>query len=147
MKLSTQSHSLIKSALKEAIHKLANEGHPQVTDIHFLPNREAGELFIFNDDDVLLAKACVKEWTDDGTDNFNEGVIRLLRTELGHLRESGALDELPLLKPYSFVLVDDDRETVAELLLIDDDTLLASDDLLKGLDAELDDFLKNLLGE
>lgn len=50
------------------------------------------------------------------------------------------------MKPYSFVLVDDDKETVAELLLIDDeDTLFLNDELLKGLDEELDSFLKDLL--
>ena len=50
------------------------------------------------------------------------------------------------MKPYSFTLVDGDKETVAELLLVDDDTLLLNDDeLLKGLDAELDAFLKDLL--
>ena len=32
------------------------------------------------------------------------------------------MDGLPLLKPYSFVLVDEDHEAVAELLLVDDDT-------------------------
>ena len=52
---------------------------------------------------------------------------------------------LPLLKPYSFVLVDEDRETIAEFLLIDDDTLLVNHELLEGLDEELDDFLKQLL--
>ena len=31
------------------------------------------------------------------------------------------------------------------MLLIDDDTLLVDDELLKGLDKELDEFLKNLL--
>ncbi|GAE16949.1 hypothetical protein JCM6292_3463 [Bacteroides pyogenes JCM 6292] len=50
-----------------------------------------------------------------------------------------------ILKPYSFVLVDEEKETVAELLLIDDDTLLLNDELLKGLDKELDNFLKELL--
>ena len=50
------------------------------------------------------------------------------------------------MKPYSFVLVDDDKETVAELMLVDDeDTLLLNDELLKGLDEELDAFLKELL--
>lgn len=41
--------------------------------------------------------------------------------------------------------VDEEKETVAELLLIDDDTILVNDELLKGLDKELDDFLKDLL--
>ena len=50
------------------------------------------------------------------------------------------------MKPYSFVLVDDDKETVSELLLVDDeDTMLLDDELLKGLDEELDAFLKDLL--
>ena len=42
-------------------------------------------------------------------------------------------------------LTDEEKETVAELLLIDDDTILVNDELLKGLDKELDDFLKDLL--
>ena len=50
------------------------------------------------------------------------------------------------MKPYSFVLVDDEKETVADLLLMDDnETLFLNDELLKGLDEELDAFLKDLL--
>ena len=52
---------------------------------------------------------------------------------------------MTILKPYSFVLVDDEKETIAELLLMDDDTLLVNEELLKGLDEELDSFLKELL--
>ena len=37
------------------------------------------------------------------------------------------------------------KETIAELLLLDDDTLLVNEELLKGLDEELDAFLKDLL--
>ena len=49
------------------------------------------------------------------------------------------------MKPYSFVQVDEHKETIAELLLMDDDTLLVNDELLKGLDDELNAFLKDLL--
>ena len=35
--------------------------------------------------------------------------------------------------------------TLKELLLMDDDTLLVNEELLKGLDEELDSFLKELL--
>lgn len=52
---------------------------------------------------------------------------------------------MTILKPYSFVLVDEEKETIAELLLVDDDTILVNDELLKGLDKELDEFLKELL--
>ena len=62
------------------------------------------------------------------------------------MKDEGAFDNLCLLKPYSIVRVDEDKETVAELLLMDDeDKLLLDDELLKGLDEELDAFLKDLL--
>ena len=61
------------------------------------------------------------------------------------MKNQGAFDKLTIMKPFSFVLVDDDKETIAELLLLDDDTLLVNEELLKGLDEELDAFLKDLL--
>lgn len=61
------------------------------------------------------------------------------------MKDAGDFDKVSILKPYSFVLVDEDKETVTELLLVDDDTMLVNDELLKGLDKELDDFLKELL--
>ena len=64
---------------------------------------------------------------------------------LCRMKDAGDFDKVTILKPYSFVLVDEEKETVAELLLIDDDTILVNDELLKGLDKELDDFLKDLL--
>ena len=70
---------------------------------------------------------------------------RIFRTVLCRMKENGSFDKLTILKPYSFVLVDEDKETISELLLVDDDTLLVNDELLKGLDKELDDFLKDLL--
>ncbi len=46
----------------------------------------------------------------------------------------------------NILVVDDEKETVAELLLMDEEeTMLLSDELLKGLDEELDTFLKELL--
>jgi len=110
------------------------------------PKQETGELVIFNDDDEELARTIIDEWVDDDSNDFYTEVEGLLHSELTALKEEGIFDNLNLLKPYSFVLVDDEKETVADLLLIDDeDTLLLSGELLKGLDEELDAFLKDLL--
>ena len=68
-----------------------------------------------------------------------------MRSVLCRRKEAVDFEKITILKPYSFVLVDEEKETVAELLLIDDDTILVNDELLKGLDKELDDFLKELL--
>ncbi len=147
MKMSEQSRASIVSALKTALCRYTSEGDETVvTDIHLQPNSESGELIIFDDDDQELSRTIINEWIEYESDDFYTVVEPILRAEVEALKESGKLEKLCLMKPYSFVLVDEDKETVAELLLVDeDDTLLLNDELLKGLDEELDAFLKDLL--
>lgn len=146
MKLSAQSQSLIESAIKEAVCQLSgNNEQTIVTDIHILPKQDSGELYIFNDDEEELSKVIVEEWIENDTEDFSQNVERILRATLNKLKEAGVFDNLTLLKPYSVVLVDEEKESITDLLLMDDDTVLVNDELLKGLDEELDDFLKKLL--
>ncbi len=147
MKISETSHTALVAALKEALRRyMGNEENAAVTDIHLQPRQDSGELLLFNDDDEELARTVVAEWSDYVGDDFYTQTEHLLRSLLVKLKEEGAFNQLNLLKPYSFVLVDEDKETVAELLLLDEeDTLLLSEDLLKGLDEELDAFLNDLL--
>lgn len=147
MKMSEQSRASIVSALKTALCRYTSEGDETVvTDIHLQPNSESGELIIFDDDDQELSRTIINEWVEYESDDFYTVVEPILRAEVEALKESGKLEKLCLMKPYSFVLVDEDKETVAALLLVDeDDTLLLNDELLKGLDEELDAFLKDLL--
>ena len=147
MKMSEQSRASIVSALKTALCRYTSEGDETVvTDIHLQPNSESGELIIFDDDDQELSRTIINEWVEYESDDYYTVVEPILRAEVEALKESGKLEKLCLMKPYSFVLVDEDKETVAELLLVDeDDTLLLNDELLKGLDEELDAFLKDLL--
>ena len=147
MKMSEQSRASIVSALKTALCRYTSEGDETVvTDIHLQPNSESGELIIFDDDDLELSRTIINEWVEYESDDFYTVVEPILRAEVEALKESGKLEKLCLMKPYSFVLVDEDKETVAELLLVDEDeTLLLNDELLKGLDEELDAFLKDLL--
>ena len=146
MKLSQQSLSAIEKAIQKAVNKYA--GLPEqsiVTDIHLQPNQNSGDLIIFDDEDKELACINIKEWTNDDSDDFYEEMQHMLQTLLSKLKEEGTFDRLAIMTPYNFVLVDEDKETVAELLIVDDDTLIVNDDLLKGLDEELDTFLKDLL--
>ena len=146
MKLSQQSLSAIEKAIQKAVNKYA--GLPEqsiVTDIHLQPNQNSGDLIIFDDEDKELACISIEELANDDSDDFYEEMQHILQTLLSKLKEEGTFDRLPIMTPYNFVLVDEDKETVAELLIIDDDTLIVNDDLLKGLDEELDTFLKDLL--
>ena len=146
MKLSQQSQSLIEATIRKAIGRFPC-GCEQtiVTDFHLQPISGSGELFIFDDNDDELACAIIEEWlTYDGAD-FYKDVERALHTALNKMKEDKAFDTISVIQPYSFVLVDEDKETITDLLLVDDDTLLVNEELLKGLDEELDNFLKELL--
>lgn len=146
MKLSQQSLSTIEKAIQKAVSKyVCGCEQTTVTDIHFQPDQSSGQFIIFNDDDEELANVMIEEWTTYEEDDFMEQVEPSLRSILNKMKDAGSFDKITILSPYSFVLVDEDKETIAELLLVDDDTLLVDDDLLKGLDKELDDFLKELL--
>ena len=52
---------------------------------------------------------------------------------------------MSILKPFSLVLEDDDKETIAELYVVDDDTVIIDDELMAGLDKDLDDFFAQLI--
>lgn len=147
MNVSEKTRTAISSSIKEALCRyVTGDENSFVTDIHLQLKQESGELLIFNDDDEELARTIIDEWVDCDTDDFLSEVEPILRSEIVALNDQGYFEKLSLLKPYSFVLVDDDKETVSELMLIDDDdTLLLNEELLKGLDEELDAFLKDLL--
>ena len=145
MKLSQSSYSLIESSLKKAINKLLQvKEQPIISDI-YLQVTAAGEFVVYDDNDQEFARATITEWVDCQEDVLIKESQELLTKLLNKQNGSGAFNQLPLLKPYSFVLVDEEKETIADLLLMDDDTMLLSEGLLQGLDEELDAFLKDLL--
>ena len=147
MNLSPQSIATVQAFLANALGKYAvKESASVITDIYLQPQLTTGALVVLNDDDEVLAKTVVQEWVNPVYEDFYEGAEADLRKVLADIQQAGELDKLCLLKPYSFVLVDEDKETLADLLLVDDaETLFLSDELLKGLDEELNTFLKDLL--
>lgn len=149
MKLSTQSHNSIVSAIQEALGNYSlNKEENQVTDFYLQPDFLSGKLVLFDDEEVELACVIVDEWVEANPEDFYSDVEFSLKKVLNRLRELGVLENLKVLKPYSFVLVDQEKETVADLLLVDDEeTLFLNDELLKGLDDELNAFLKDLMEE
>jgi len=116
-----------------------------LTDIHLQVKADSGELLAFNDDDEELTRCVVEQWMDNGDEDFYEEITPVLRQCIQNMKDT--LENLSLLKPYSFVLVDEDKETLCDLYLVDDETVIVDGELLKGLDEDLDDFLKKLLEE
>ncbi len=142
MPLSTQTQESLKNAIKEMAKNFITAEETTVTDFHIFVNGENGDLTIYNDDDKPLARVHIKEWENSNDEKLFE---KVLRGELSKMQEEGVFDSINIVKPYSFVLVDEEKEAIVDLLYIDDDTLILSEDLLKGFDEEMNDFLKHLL--
>lgn len=142
MPLSTQTKENLKQAITEMAKSFITAEETAVTDFHMYINGDTGTLFIYNDDDKELARVHIREWEQTHDEKIFE---KELRGELGKMQQEGIFDSINIVKPYSFVLVDDDKEAIVDLLYIDDDTLILSEDLLKGFDEEMDEFLKQLL--
>jgi hypothetical protein len=147
MRLSESSFQGIKALIVDALKEFQRpQEQSVVTDIHIMPIRETGEVTV-SDDDRDLATTQLPDLAEIPEDIFYEVMEKALRRILRDIDEVQPLESLAIWKPFSFVLVDDDRETVAELMLFDDDNTLLSQSLMQGLDEELDSFLKDLLAE
>ena len=146
MKATSQTIQQIERALRKIAAKYPLGREDLVlTDIHLQVKADSGELLAFNDDDEELTRCVVEQWMDNGDEDFYEEITPVLRQCIQNMKDT--LENLSLLKPYSFVLVDEDKETLCDLYLVDDETVIVDGELLKGLDEDLDDFLKKLLEE
>ena len=116
MKLSQQSLSIIESAIQKAVAKYTcNCEQTAVTDIHLQPDQTSGQLNVYNDDDEELANIMIEEWATYEGDDFLENVEPSLRNILCRMKDAGDFDKVTILKPYSFVLVDEEKETVCRI--------------------------------
>ena len=147
MKVSKESFTQIESAIQEALAPNKKSEQGIVTDIHLMISGDSGELTILDDDDQELGKVIIPEWVDNRDENFELGCQQVLTNKLQRMKEEKAFEDLDLVKPYSFILLNDDKETLADLLLIDDQNIILSDELLAGWESDLDSFLERLMEE
>ena len=116
-----------------------------LTDIHIRITQESGELMAFDDDDNEITRTIIEQWIDNKDDDFYEQIPSIIRRCIQKQKE--LVDNMAILKPYSFVLEDDDKEPLGELYVVDDDTVIIDSELMEGLDKDLDDFFDKLLKE
>ena len=144
MKPTEQTIQQIERAIRKIAQKFpADEETSILTDIHLRASQDSGELLAFDDDDQEINRCVIEQWIDNKDENFYDSVTIILRNELK--RNNKIIDNMGILKPYNFVLEDDDKEPIAELYLADDDTVIIGGDLMSGLDEDLDAFFNNLL--
>ncbi|MDD7251615.1 MAG: hypothetical protein PUH21_06350 [Prevotellaceae bacterium] len=127
-------------------HYSPGSDSPIMTDISFQAHQDSGELTAYDDDDQEIASEVIDEWIDYPEANFNEVVRETLKQYLRSNRER--VLSLSIIHPFSFVLVDGDLETVSDIYQVDDDSIMIEhEELMKGLDQDLNAFITKLLKE
>ncbi len=122
----------------------SDEENRIMTDISFQAKSDTGELNVLDDDDHLLATTVIPDWINNNQENFVDIVTDTLR-DFAQSRHV-AFEELSILHPYTLILVDDDKETITEIYEVDDESIVIDhEDLMQGLDEDLDAFIDNLL--
>lgn len=146
-KIASAVSTLLQACLKK-MHTIYKE--EEITDfyIHFPSASKA--LRIVDDNDTLLASVTLPDDLVSNEDGETQADIRTqirtaLQEELARLSQTKAFDDVNVFHPFSFVLEDDGM--MEDLLIVDDANLIIGDDLLKGLDDDLDTFIEKLLKE
>lgn len=133
--------------IERAIRKIADKFPPSeeanvMTDIHLRVTQDTGELMAFDDNDEEINRCIIEEWIDNTDDNFFDEIPSIFRKCLDKMKDT--VENMSILKPFSFVLENEEKESIAELYLVDDETVIIDPDLMEGLSEDLDDFFKKL---
>ena len=97
----------------------------------------------YDDDDRELTRCVVEQWIDNKDDDFYETIMGDIRKCLE--RQKNLVESMSILKPYAFVLEDEDHESLGELYLVDDELVIIDPELMKDLDKDLDSFFDELM--
>lgn len=139
-----QTQQQIERFLRKVAQKFtAKESDMPMTDIHLRASQDSGDLMAFDDDDNEISRCVISTWIENKSDNFYQEIAYTLRFELNRMKDT--IDNLSIMKPFSFILEDDEKNNIAELYLVDDDLVMIGGNLMQGLDEDLDNFLQNIL--
>ncbi|MBQ8050874.1 MAG: hypothetical protein IJ197_04780 [Bacteroidaceae bacterium] len=144
MEPTPQTIQQIERAIRRIAENFPPESDAVLTDIHLQVKPSSGEILAYDDNDEELTRVVVEQWIEAKDDDFYEEAAAQLCQCIEQLRET-IIDRMSVMHPFSFVLLDEDKETLRDLYLVDDDTVILSRGLLEGLDEELDQFLRDLL--
>ena len=146
MKATEQTTQQIERAIKKIAQKFPTDEETSIlTDVHLRVSQDSGEILAFDDNEQEITRCVVEQWIDNKDEDFYDEITGILRSSLKTLHP--IIDAMGILKPFSFVLENDDKESVAELYVADDETIIIDGELMEGLDKDLDTFLDNLLKE
>ena len=144
MEATQQTQQQIERAITKVVGKYSQLEEPVLTDIYIQVKQESGEILVYNDDDVELHRCVIEEWIGNTQEDFYSQIVPVLSQCISNMRS--VVDSMQIMRPFSFVLIDEEHETVQDIIYIDnEETVILDGKLLEGKDQELEEFLRHLL--
>lgn len=144
MEATQQTQQQIERAITKVVGKYSQLEEPVLTDIYIQVKQESGEILVYNDDDVELHRCVIEEWIGNTQEDFYSQIVPVLSQCISNMRS--VVDSMQIMHPFSFVLIDEEHETVQDIIYIDnEETVILDGKLLEGKDKELEEFLRHLL--
>ena len=138
----------IQRALRHVAERFPQGSEPVLTDIVLRVFPHSGEVRFYDDDDRELMRIVIEEWIHGSRDEeFYKKVTPILRQAIGEVRQE-VIEPMSVLRPFTFVMQDEDGETLTDLYIVDDqETVIISSNLLEDVDQDLDNFFNDLMKE
>lgn len=144
MEATQQTQQQIERAITKVVGKYSQLEEPVLTDIYIQVKQDSGEILVYNDDDVELHRCVIEEWIGNTQEDFYSQIVPVLSQCISNMRS--VVDSMQIMRPFSFVLIDEEHETVQDIIYIDnEETVILDGKLLEGKDKELEEFLRHLL--
>ena len=137
---------LIESAIRNSIEQFAAQAEGNsLSDLFLYYNSETSDLTIYDDLEHVLTTLSLENVLEEMNDSIEKQLISSTKAVLHSLKDSELLQQEFVFKPFSVSWVDDSFIVLEELLFLDADMMKLDQLLMKDLDKELNDFLKDLL--
>lgn len=118
-----------------------------LNDLFVRIDLDRGEVVLLGEDEEVLASCVVFSWIIPDRELPTEDICAVLREVVGDLHQQDYWSHPLFEQPFSVVLVDQMFAPLENLLYLDEDTVQVTRPLLEGLHRELDEFIRELLGD
>ncbi len=122
----------------------------QLSDMYVrLDNGDTTSLVIYDDNDNIMFTQQLEGWNEwqANTEDVESEFMTVLNAVVNSDELYNLFNEIEYNGPFSLLYVDNDMNVLAELLTIDKENIMISDEFWEKMDRELDEFYEKLMSD
>lgn len=143
--------TILEAVFSEAVDKLSKTGSGQLVSVLCVQlELEAGEMSVYDEHEVLLAKNIIFEWAEQAEKNprLYKQAVHFIRVSLCALKTRRLFDSPQIELPFKVMIVDDSFNEVETVFAIEGTEVFSEGGrLMKNLDQDLYFFSKKIFAD